>query len=93
MKEIDEVIKEFHKKYDFSESSTLEYDNLVGIADFLKEALTQAKLEERSRIVGVVEGMKAKFPKHSEESYLTREMATDTAVHIILEKLLNTLKK
>ena len=37
--------KEFREKYDFSESKTLEYDNLVGIEDFI-QSLLDKQIEE-----------------------------------------------
>lgn len=37
---IESIVAEFDAKYDFSESKTLEYDNLIGIADFLREKFT-----------------------------------------------------
>ena len=37
--------EEFNKKYDFSESKTLEYDNLLTIKDFIKELLSQSNQE------------------------------------------------
>ena len=37
--------KEFHKQYDFSESKTLEYDNLLTIESFIAKQIDKTKLE------------------------------------------------
>ena len=62
------LIKEFHNKYDFSESKTLEYDNLVGIADFIEQAIAQAVQQSFSEIwnMGYRDG-RAKKPKTKAE--------------------------
>ena len=39
MKNLKSVLEEFHKKYDFSENKTLEYDNLMTIPDFFTASL------------------------------------------------------
>lgn len=52
---IEMKIEEFHRKYDFSENETLEYDNLIGIAGFLKSSLQ----EQRQSILEEIE----KLPK------------------------------
>lgn len=47
--EKNEIRERFNKKYDFSESATLEYNNLVGIADFIIaeiDKLMEGKREE-----------------------------------------------
>lgn len=54
----EEAKEEFDKKYDFSESKTLEYDNLIGIKDFInsliEKAFEEGKKTDKDR--GVVLG-------------------------------------
>jgi|APSaa5957512535_1039671.scaffolds.fasta_scaffold33621_6 hypothetical protein len=51
-KGIKEIIKKFHQKYDFSENKTLEYDNLVGIADFIEQSFHTFIQNEIERLSG-----------------------------------------
>lgn len=51
---IDKIIKEFYKKYDFSEKSTLEYENLIGIvgmADWFESKLHQLETKVRADVI------------------------------------------
>lgn len=61
-----EWLEEFHKIYDFSEGKTLEYNNLVGIGDFLLKALEAKDELARLEKIELVEYIKNEYGDFSE---------------------------
>lgn len=66
----EKAVEEFHKKYDFSEQETLEYDNLIGIADFLTQAISDSfnkGVEEAEKMIKME--IPLEVPPNKDDSY------------------------
>ena len=82
-KTTEEWRERFRKRYDFSENKTLEYDNLIGIENFIFQELKIRENETRSlerkrvaeEIVGIGEGMKKEYCK--EDVFLEKNKPYD----------------
>jgi transcription termination factor NusB len=80
-----EILKRFHQKYDFSENKTLEYDNLVGIADFISDSLD----EYRDEVVEMLQDRK----KVLEELYSRHKLDIDEHRINEVERTITKLKE
>jgi len=62
----------FRKQYDFSESKTLEYDNLMTIEQFIESLLSQKDKDWEQQIDGIV-GLR-QFDLHGEQVIKVKDL-------------------